>query len=85
MSRLVLVPEIGWDKKAACLGSDPDLFFSEAVDKVAAAKEICSTCPVIGPCTRDWMAMPEHMKEVPQIRGGLTTTELYELQNGDQS
>lgn len=43
---------VDWTK-AACRvegGSMVDLFFSEQLDDITLAKEICTTCPVIDPC-----------------------------------
>lgn len=43
-----------WRERAACRGSDPDLFFPEkdqqAQVQVEEAKAVCSTCPVRAPC-----------------------------------
>lgn len=45
-----------WTARAACReGVDPDIFFPPRYDgahtqDVAAAKQICARCPVIGPC-----------------------------------
>lgn len=38
--------ELTWRDYAACLGMDPDLFFPERGESVAAAKEVCQDCPV---------------------------------------
>lgn len=44
-------PDMSWrDGPAACAGMDPDLFFPVAVGADAAAKDVCATCPLIGPC-----------------------------------
>lgn len=47
-----------WYTRAACLGSEPDLFFpvgsgGMALREVASAKAICSECPVLAEC-RDY-------------------------------
>lgn len=41
-----------WELKAACrsLANASELFFSEEVAEIAAAKRICAACPVIAPC-----------------------------------
>lgn len=52
-----------WEHRAACVGTDPELFFSPGEEqrrretnpagrdaRVAAAKEICTTCPVTAEC-----------------------------------
>lgn len=46
---------IEWRREAACKDLDPNLFFpigvtGPAVDQIAAAKSICSQCPVRGEC-----------------------------------
>ncbi len=44
-----------WKERAACRAITPDLFFplgstGEAVDQIAAAKEVCQGCPVRREC-----------------------------------
>ncbi|MGH9224375.1 MAG: WhiB family transcriptional regulator [Acidimicrobiales bacterium] len=44
-----------WRDRAACRGSDPDLFFpigstGVAVEELRAAKALCATCPVREQC-----------------------------------
>lgn len=41
-----------WWAQAACreVDSAADLFFSEELHEIAAAKRICAECPVIAPC-----------------------------------
>lgn len=39
-----------WQLRAACRGSDVDLFYSVEAADVAAALAICATCPVRVPC-----------------------------------
>ncbi len=41
-----------WSVLAACreIDSAGDLFFSEELHEIAAAKRICAECPVIAPC-----------------------------------
>ena len=44
-----------WANRAACLGAEPEVFFpvgsgGMAVSDVAAAKAICSHCPVLHDC-----------------------------------
>ena len=46
------LPAVDWDA-ASCrdgAGSMTDLFFSDQIPDIIAAKQICSTCPVAGPC-----------------------------------
>ncbi len=44
-----------WRRYAACQGCDVELFFpvgttGPAIDQIAAAKEVCGTCPVRADC-----------------------------------
>ncbi len=41
-----------WQASAACatVSNAGDLFFSEELGEIAAAKRICAECPVIAPC-----------------------------------
>jgi WhiB family transcriptional regulator, redox-sensing transcriptional regulator len=54
--RLVITADSdAWQDRAACRGTDPDLFFpvglgGVAVEAVEQAKRICATCPVLVPC-----------------------------------
>jgi WhiB family redox-sensing transcriptional regulator len=46
------LPVVDWDA-ASCrdgTGSMTDLFFSDEIPDIIAAKRICSGCPVAGPC-----------------------------------
>ena len=58
MSRLV-----NWVDRAACAGKDPELFVPEADNRrwIAAALEVCRTCPVIEECRqageREWFGV----------------------------
>jgi WhiB family redox-sensing transcriptional regulator len=45
----------GWRDAASCRSTDPELFFPVgstglALDHIAAAKAVCTTCPVQAPC-----------------------------------
>ncbi|MGH1487876.1 MAG: WhiB family transcriptional regulator [Acidimicrobiales bacterium] len=44
--------ETDWELLAACRSTkgSADLFFSEELGEIAAAKRICADCPVIAPC-----------------------------------
>ncbi|RPI22605.1 MAG: WhiB family transcriptional regulator [Actinobacteria bacterium] len=50
--QLLHEPTAGWRTSAACAGSDSDVFFPapEDADGIAAAKEICASCPVREAC-----------------------------------
>lgn len=41
-----------WEAFAACRSVDnaADLFFSEDIGEIAAAKRVCADCPVLAPC-----------------------------------
>jgi WhiB family redox-sensing transcriptional regulator len=41
-----------WEAEAACRrdGVPTELFFSEDLSEIAAAKRICAECPVMSPC-----------------------------------
>jgi WhiB family transcriptional regulator, redox-sensing transcriptional regulator len=46
-----------WRVQAACRDVDPELFFpvsasGASVPQIEAAKQVCRTCPVCGPCLR---------------------------------
>lgn len=44
--------EVTWEIHAACrvVPNAGDLFFSEDIGEIAAAKRVCSECPVLAPC-----------------------------------
>jgi WhiB family transcriptional regulator, redox-sensing transcriptional regulator len=44
--------DMSWQKQAACLGLDPDLFFPDRgdMDRVREAKAVCGRCPVRSAC-----------------------------------
>ncbi|MEQ8716533.1 MAG: WhiB family transcriptional regulator [Acidimicrobiales bacterium] len=51
-----------WRLAAACRDADPttrDLFFSEDLPSIAAAKRICAGCPVMVPCLEGAVARGE--------------------------
>ncbi|MDA8281286.1 MAG: WhiB family transcriptional regulator [Actinomycetota bacterium] len=65
-----------WWRRAACRGTDGELFFPEPSDgdyqqRLAAAKAICRVCPVRGEC-RTWAVT--HSNELG-VWGGLTDRE----------
>lgn len=77
--RPTVAPEVGGDfrHRAACrVGVDPELFFPAASRgpehdaQVAAAKSVCSGCPVLHPC-REWALTGL----TEGIAGGMTETE----------
>ncbi|MGF1595384.1 MAG: WhiB family transcriptional regulator [Acidimicrobiales bacterium] len=50
-----------WRAEAACRGIPHarDLFFSEELQDIALAKQVCVGCPVIGPCLEGAIARSE--------------------------
>jgi hypothetical protein len=56
----------GWRSRAACRGSDPELFFPAAEDgaayraQVAAAKRVCSGCAVRAQCLTEALVRISH-------------------------
>ena len=44
------VPERSWQRKANCMGVDPDLFFPERGASTREAKEVCRGCVVRQDC-----------------------------------
>lgn len=41
-----------WMDRAACVGHDPELFFSLERDDIRKAVRICDDCPVIANCRK---------------------------------
>lgn len=65
-----------WRSRAACLRTDPELFFPVAKSgpvhdtQVTAAKAVCAGCPVVAEC------LAEALVRIPDgIAGGLTAVE----------
>jgi WhiB family redox-sensing transcriptional regulator len=48
----------GWMAEAACVGSDPDVFFVERGGAQGLAKAICGLCPVRETCLEFALAHP---------------------------
>ncbi len=74
-----------WRAAAACLGTDPELFFPVAETgpaydvQVAAAKAVCGRCPVVAEC------LAEALARIPYgIAGGLTEGERRALRRRDR-
>ena len=67
----------GWRDRAACLDSDPDLFFPKANSGSAiyAAKRVCADCPVATACLEE--ALPD--AELQGVWGGLSWMERRKL------
>ncbi len=74
-----------WRSQAACLGTDPELFFPAAETgpvhdaQVAAAKTVCGRCPVVAAC------LTEALARIPYgVAGGLTEDERRILRRRDR-
>jgi WhiB family transcriptional regulator, redox-sensing transcriptional regulator len=65
----------GWTELAACLYTDPELWFPERGERNDDAKKICGTCPVRVPCLD--VALENH--EQYGVWGGLDTPERKKL------
>ncbi|MFJ6578416.1 WhiB family transcriptional regulator [Streptomyces sp. NPDC091368] len=74
---------VNWRTRAACQGVDPDDMFPDPGDTkgIAAAKSVCSGCPVIRACLEGAMATEGGMRHENRygIRGGLTPAQRYHL------
>lgn len=64
----------GWREWAACADCDPSLF--DAAGRIAAAKKVCASCPVLAECRQDqldWEATsPRFRANASGVVGGLT-------------
>ena len=73
---------VAWMEKAACVGRDPELFYSFDKDEEALALAVCRSCPVLETCREDVM-QEEGGKGAHSrfgIRGGLLPNERFNLQ-----
>jgi WhiB family redox-sensing transcriptional regulator len=52
ISAAITITKHTWEREAACRrdGVPTDLFFSEDLSEIAAAKRICAECPVMSQC-----------------------------------
>ena len=48
--KMIGISDVTGDISLPCHNADPDLFFDEAADRVAAAKSLCGTCPMQAAC-----------------------------------
>lgn len=73
-----LPPRPRWQLEAACAGADPDTFHPHRNEhhKIAQARAICSTCPVIDTCLA--YALDNHIHT--GVWGGKTRLERKALQ-----
>lgn len=80
-------PHRGWSERAACIGTDPRLWF-DTVSPVhrRRAREICAICPVRRECLDAAMdeeqltgeSVAQNLKRRHGIRGGMTPFERFE-------
>lgn len=64
-------PRKGWQRKANCMGVDPDLFFPERGTSTREAKEVCRGCVVRDECLDHAIAAGEKFG----IWGGMSERE----------
>lgn len=62
-----------WTQRAACWGTDPELFFSDNKDGQAEAKKVCDRCPVRAACLAD--AYDTDLSIPYGVRGGLSANQ----------
>jgi WhiB family redox-sensing transcriptional regulator len=59
---LTSLPDVAnepWRTRAACSGTDPELFFAGDPASVESARALCAGCPVRNPCLQDALALGE--------------------------
>ena len=58
---LALAARPDWEDDAACrtVPAATELFFSEDLGDIAAAKQVCARCPVLVPCLEEALARRE--------------------------
>jgi len=77
MGAITLPSPLTWADRAACQGQDLDAFFTESAAGVAAAKQICRSCPVRQLCLAEALRAEDGSRY--GIYGGLTPDERTEL------
>lgn len=68
-----------WRDRAACVGQDPELFFSDWVADQDKAIRICASCPVLAQCRADALATEPVIAH--GIRAGLTGNQRRIIRN----
>ena len=66
-----------WRERAACRGTDLDVFYPERGESAGPARQVCATCPVRQPCLE--YALSNRITH--GIWGGLTERERRPLQS----
>ena len=77
------LPEVwDWQYEGACRGEDPEMFFHPEgergparANRIARAKEICATCPVIKQCAASALSI----REPYGIWGGMSEDDREEI------
>ena len=61
------INDYAWQDKGACLNTNVEVFFHDfnergdnRDERIANAKKICATCPVINECLEHALNVPEH-------------------------
>jgi WhiB family transcriptional regulator, redox-sensing transcriptional regulator len=70
------IEQESWQAAAACLGSDPELFFpvsgsGKCLEQIAQAKAVCAGCPV----RRECLGFAQRTGQAHGVWGGLTEQE----------
>ena len=75
---------LGWQERALCAQTDPDVFFPEAGGSTGEAVQVCRRCPVQPDCltwalrhNEDygvWGGLPEDERRSLKRRGGAAAT-----------
>lgn len=70
---------VAWMEEAACIGRDPELFYSFDKDEEALALAVCRSCPVRETCLADAMEEEGGKRTAARfgIRGGLLPNERF--------
>jgi WhiB family redox-sensing transcriptional regulator len=70
----------GFFNQAACTGVNPETFQSEHPSRIAAAKRVCASCPILSECL-NWAV--DNLEE--GIWGGTTTRERQSLSGAESN
>jgi WhiB family transcriptional regulator, redox-sensing transcriptional regulator len=72
-------PPKGWRHRAACVGSDPAMWFPEDDAGVAECVAVCEGCPVRQECLTAALVETRGSYDEVGVRGGLTPAERKSL------
>jgi WhiB family redox-sensing transcriptional regulator len=75
-AEMIIIPDQGWRRLAACRDADPELFFpvsasGPSLDQITQAKAICADCPVRRQC----LVFALNTRQNHGIWGGMTDEE----------